>query len=835
MPHPARHLGLSSTPAARTAACGALLLALAGSPLAHAVQPERFEHTTESDFADGDFDGTVVTNLGDLKLANAAQTLGEMPEDVAFVHDLATMNGVTYAAVGPGGRVLAWDGEAWETFAEFADVQVFALHVHSETLLAAISGADAGVHLLNGDGHDDPEVVALPDDVRYVWDLASVGGLVVAATGPEGKIFAINSVAEVTELLDTAQANVLALAAGRGPSAGQLFAGTDTDGLIYRIDSDGRPFVVYDAPEPEISALAVAADGTLYAGTADAEQATPGRLEEAVEDEGGRPDADAVLDAEEGVDGPADAPGLPDLPPEPVELDAAAPSAPLVVAAPGASAPANEPAEADDAEDAAADVNTDTDAEPAAEPDYDALREEVRRRIAAAAAGKDAGAAKSASGPTPTRRARANAGGEGGDTEGNAIYRVDPRGFVSEVFRESVMVLSLTFTDDDRALLIATGNEGQLYRLDPAAGETAMLTELEGRQLLALAADADGGVTVAAANPADVHRLGGGRAEAGVYTSPALDAEQISLWGTARLSARLPAGSGLTFATRSGNVEDPEIADGAGWSDWSADQPLASSGGGVAPLEAAVDAPPARFLQYRLTLTAPAGDAAADPALTGLSIAYVTPNLRPRLSALTATYPDFPGVDEPASPTLTAEWEAEDPNGDRLAYTLEQRPATAGGGAGAPWLTLAESTDETSFEWDTRRVPDGYYELRIRAQDNADNPGGMALTAARRSDPVLIDNTPPGLENLQIAVGGRAAAVSGVAADAHSPLHSVAYRLDDAEDESPLLPDDLIYDSTREAWSIKLSNLSPGPHLLSLRVTDLRGNRSFHARRFDVE
>ena len=92
-----------------------------------AVQPERFTHTTEKDFADGDFDGAVVTNLGDLKLATATETLGELPEDVSLVYDLATVGGVTYAAVGPEGRVLSWDGDAWNEEAAFADSQVFAL------------------------------------------------------------------------------------------------------------------------------------------------------------------------------------------------------------------------------------------------------------------------------------------------------------------------------------------------------------------------------------------------------------------------------------------------------------------------------------------------------------------------------------------------------------------------------------------------------------------------------------------------------------------------------------------------------------------------------------
>lgn len=788
MPHPARRTPRFSylTDLVRYAAGAALLLAATGP--AGAVQPERFEHSTESDFADGTFDGTAVTNLGDLKLAADTQALGDLSEDAAFVYDLATVGGVTYAAVGPEGRVLAWAGEAWEVQADFESAQVFALLAYEGALIAAVSGDDAALHVLTGG--DKGAVVPLPGDVRYIWDTVATDGGLAVATGPEGKVFNVDASGAVREVLDTAQANVLALAAGRGPNAGQLFAGTDTDGLVYRIDAAGRALVIYDAPEPEVSALVVAADGTLYAGTADAEQATPGRLEEPVEDEEGRPDADAE-------DKAADAEAADTAQPS----EAPSPPADLAVAG--------------------------SDAE--AKPDYDALREEVRRRIAAAAEGRAASAAK-ATKANPTRRARAEA--SGGDTEGNAVYRVDPRGFVSEVFRESVMVLSLALTEDE-TLLVATGDEGQLYRVDPAAGETTLLTELDGQQLLALLPDPAKGVTVAAANPAGVHRLGGSCADEGTYASSTLDAEQVSLWGTARLSVNMPAGSRVAFATRSGNVQDPDIGGATGWSDWSEPQVLQPGDGGVAPLEAVVEAPPARFLQYRLTLTS-SGDDAAAPVLTGLSIAYVTPNLRPTLSALTAEYPDFPGVDKPASPVMTAEWEAEDPNEDRLTYTLQQRPASAGESAG-PWLTLVEATDDTSFEWDTRRVPDGYYQLRVRAQDDADNPGTMALTAARKSDPVLVDNTAPTLSDVQIAVDGRSAVVTGLAIDAHSPIHSVAYRLDDAEDESPLLPGDLIYDSTREAWSITLSDLSRGPHLLSLRVTDLRGNRSFHARRFDVE
>ena len=787
MPHPSRCcFRLPDFWTARLLAAG-VIAALCTVPEAGAVQPKRFVHTTESDFADGAFEHTVATNLGDLKLAAAHETLGELPADVDYVYDLATVSGTTYAAVGPEGRVLVRDGDAWKPFADFADAQVFALLAHGEDLMVGVSGAAAGVHRVNAQG--EAQVFTLPGETRYVWDLAPVDGKIVAATGPEGRVFAVGADGAVQEVLDTAQANVLTLAAGRGPWAGSVFAGTDTDGLVYRIDAGGRASVVYDAAEPEVSALAVAADGTLYAGTADAEQAVPGRLEEPEETDGGRPEQTG---------------------------DTAEPEAP-----PAGAARAEAEVDAGAADPAAIEPP----AEAAAEtPDYDALRAEVRRRLAAAAAGRSARAERSIA--TPTRRAQSDRA----DTQGNAVYRVDPRGFVDEVFRESVMVLALALTPDDATLLIATGNEGQIYRLEPDAGETARLTELGGRQLLAVVAD-DDGLTVAAANPAGIHRLGHALAPSGTYSSSVLDAKQISLWGTARVSVRFPADAGLTFSTRSGNVADPEVA---GWSDWSPPQPLAPRASGVAPIEATVDAPPARFLQYRVGLAASPEATSTAPVITGLSIAYVTPNLRPQLSSLTAEYPKFPGADKPASPTLTAQWEAEDANGDRLAYTLEQRAASAGDNP-APWLTLADSIDDTSFEWDTRRVPDGYYELRVSARDGADNPGAMALSAARRSDPVLVDNTAPALESVRVVVQGRTAAVTAVAVDAHSPIHSVAYRLDDTEDESPLLPDDLIYDSTREAWSIKLSNLSPGTHLLSLRVTDLRGNHSFHARRFDVE
>ena len=46
---------------------------------------------------------------------------------------------------------------------------------------------------------------------------------------------------------------------------GNLIAGTDGSGLVYRISPAGEGFVLYSAPKKEITALALDASGNIYA------------------------------------------------------------------------------------------------------------------------------------------------------------------------------------------------------------------------------------------------------------------------------------------------------------------------------------------------------------------------------------------------------------------------------------------------------------------------------------------------------------------------------------------------------------------------------------------
>lgn len=175
-------------------------------------------------------------------------------------------------------------------------------------------------------------------------------------------------------------------------------------------------------------------------------------------------------------------------------------------------------------------------------------------------------------------------------------------------------------------------------------------------------------------------------------------------------------------------------------------------------------------------------------------------------------------------------WEASDPNNDQLTYTLEYRPANA-----SVWLPLAKDLQENRYEWQTRRVPDGRYIVRVTASDHADNTPEASLTHSRASDPVLVDNTPPVIENLKADAGRGQVTLQGRARDGLSVIRNMQYVVDAAEQWNYILPEDLIYDSTEESFTVKISDLAPGQHVITLRAEDARGNATFEALIVDIK
>jgi len=101
---------------------------------------------------------------------------------------------------------------------------------------------------------------------HYIWDMAfdSAGKLYIAVGGP-GAIYRVdpaNPGAKPELFFKCDEQHIRALA---WDAKGNLIAGSDGSGLVYRISPDGKGYVLFEAPRREITSVAVAANGTIFA------------------------------------------------------------------------------------------------------------------------------------------------------------------------------------------------------------------------------------------------------------------------------------------------------------------------------------------------------------------------------------------------------------------------------------------------------------------------------------------------------------------------------------------------------------------------------------------
>ena len=324
-------------------------------------------------------------------------------------------------------------------------------------------------------------------------------------------------------------------------------------------------------------------------------------------------------------------------------------------------------------------------------------------------------------------------------------------------------------------------------------------------------------------NIGEVIAIGPELAPSGTLESDVLDAGGFSYWGRANNE------SGAVLETRSGNL-------GRAQRNWSAWAPLN---------QGRVSSPPARFLQYRATISGTA-------TLTDVGIAYETKNVAPVIAQVDITPPNYrfpaplaltttapnptlslppiqrratpaPAVsaDQGSFPALTfakgqigARWLAEDDNGDALEFKVEIRGVNE-----QNWKPLRDKVRERYLSWDSTAYADGKYVLRITATDAQSNPPPEALTGSRESEPFLIDNTPPEI------TPGPAGSLQFQAKDAMSTLGKAEYSVNGG-DWIVVEPTTRLTDSQEHDYRITLANRPPGELTVAFRIEDASGNQS---------
>jgi hypothetical protein len=205
-------------------------------------------------------------------------------------------------------------------------------------------------------------------------------------------------------------------------------------------------------------------------------------------------------------------------------------------------------------------------------------------------------------------------------------------------------------------------------------------------------------------------------------------------------------------------------------------------------------------------------------------VPFVVPNLRPVVTRVTVARDVKPG----AAGKIVIGFKGKDGNGDSLVYKVEMRGARR-----VRWIELADDVKGDKYTFDSRTVADGRYEVRVTADDKQSNSPATSLVGTRVSDGFVIDNTAPAMVSMAVVVLGDAATISFKAYDEFTVIGKVSYTVNSNDEWVAVLPDDLIYDTTSEDFTIKVGELEEGEHLISVKISDDVKNTAYSS--FEVE
>ena len=633
--------------------------------------------------------------------------------------------------------------------------QVWSLAEGADGTLWAGTGSDGKVLRLRP---GQPEETAFDADEANIFAVAVSGNRIYAASSPDGRVYVIEGSSPAKPFFDPQEKYIWALAVD---ASGRLWVGAGNPAVIYRVDTNGTGQPMYRPPAGHVVALARDGQNRILAGTE-----SPGRVYRIGADD--RPFA--LLDS-----------GLTEVRALATGTDGATFAAAMTRGDDAGSGSADTPAL----------VAT---IAPATPP----------------------------TGTTPP----ASTG------KRSVLFRIDANGTWEPMWETSDLIYDLTVTDDG-SVLAATGPDGRLYRIERGRS-VLLLTGVDAKQITRFAGAAKAGSpapALATANPGRVMTAGGSEGSAS-FMSPVRDSKSIATWGLIRWEGAGP----VTLFTRSGNTDKPDDS----WTDWAG--PYSRAEG------EAIKSPPARFVQWRAVL----GRGGNTPAnLTSVTVAYLPRNSRPVVSSLTVHPPGvvfgrpfssddgaIAGLDDltaaarrppgdtpnPASPgrrmfqkgLQTFAWKAEDPDGDRLSYTVQYRRE-----GDTTWRDLATGILDSLFVWDTTSVADGRYVLRVRASDNATNAADRVLVGDRESDPFDVDNTPPVI-TAEISRSNAAIRLTVRVRDAKSPIQKLEYSVAGTAWQV-VSPADGLADAPDETYEITLPADADVTRVM-LRATDLLQN-----------
>jgi hypothetical protein len=291
-----RPIKLSFLP--RILASASILFAAAGASLASAQGTHLWTQSRFEEFEKGTPDGVAIGSDGSLHEGPALRERVTTPS--TFVWSIAVdKNGTAYLGTGSPGAILrvGKDGKAFTLF-ESKDLSIQVVRIGPDGALYAATLPSGKVYKLDpnaaakvdeqkatvvfdaskldGVKPDDAGATAKTDDAtsadkpdakaHYIWDLTfdASGRLYIATGGPAAvyRVDVAKTGSKPEEFFKSDEQHIRTLA---WDTKGNLIAGSDGSGLVYRISPQGKGYVLFEAPRREITSVAVSADDEIYA------------------------------------------------------------------------------------------------------------------------------------------------------------------------------------------------------------------------------------------------------------------------------------------------------------------------------------------------------------------------------------------------------------------------------------------------------------------------------------------------------------------------------------------------------------------------------------------
>lgn len=238
------------------------LLTLIFASSTFASEPLIWSVNSRSEVVKGDARGVSIDENGNISLAPKLTEIFKTEQPYIW-SSAADASGTVFLGTGGDGKVFKVDASGKGVlFADLAELNVSALAIGNGGEIFAATSPDGKVYRIDGSGRAD--VYFSPKD-KYIWSLAVLAdGSLGVGTGDGGKIYKVKAAGATPEsslLFDTSETNIISLAADK---QGNLFAGTDSSGIVMRFSPDGRPFALLDSPLREIHELTFGPDGSVY-------------------------------------------------------------------------------------------------------------------------------------------------------------------------------------------------------------------------------------------------------------------------------------------------------------------------------------------------------------------------------------------------------------------------------------------------------------------------------------------------------------------------------------------------------------------------------------------